>query len=292
MKNLLLLLFLAASLLAEVKVVTTYPFLAKIASEVGKGHVSVEALANPAWDPHFIAPKPSHIAKLAKCDLLILNGAGLEAGWLPPLVGRSANAAIQPGRKGYLDLSQSIALRDIPQDVSRAHGDVHPEGNPHYHLDPHNILPLAEAIAEKLAHLDPKNEKSYRQNLEAFLEKWEANLKRWDEQMAPFKGTKVVEYHELFNYFLARYGIECVGEIEPLPGIPPTARHTSELIETVKTQKVGLILQDIYHSRKEADFIASKTGAKVALLPHDVGSTQEAKSLEGLFDAIIAGVTK
>jgi zinc/manganese transport system substrate-binding protein len=242
-------------------------------------------IARGTEDPHFVVPKPSHIAKMRDADLLIVQGASLEVGFLPPLLQQSNNPKIQPGRQGYLELSQFVELIEKPVNISRAMGDVHPEGNPHYQLDPHNIPPLARAIAEKLCQLDSPNCAYYRGNLEDFLKRWNARLTEWDREFAKLKGIKVIQYHKLYDYLLKRYGIVSVSTLEPLPGIPPTGKHIEALIS--QAQGVKFILQDVYHEKRTAQFVAQRLNAKVVILPHDVGAVPEAKDLFSLFDEIL-----
>jgi zinc/manganese transport system substrate-binding protein len=285
-KHLLLLLAALAPLFAKVEVAATYPFIAELAQKVGGGDVRVTTLAKGNWDPHFVVPRPSLIRKVADADLLIINGAQLEIGWLPPLIRRANNPKVQPGMPGFLDLSRFVTLINKPAAVSRAGGDVHPDGNPHYATDPYNMPLLADAIAERLGRIDPARAEVYKHNAEAFRAAWQPNLARWQRQMAPFKGTKVIQYHELFNYFLKRYGLVRVGDIEPLPGIPPSPRHTLSLIDLIRAEHPCCILQDVYHASETAEYLRDKTGIRVLLLPHDVGATEQADSLTAFFDAL------
>jgi hypothetical protein len=191
----------------------------------GGDRVSVSALSQGNWNPHFVVARPSLIARAREADLLIINGAHLEIGWLPPVVRESRNPNIQQGSRGLLDLSTAVGLIDKPVDVSRAGGDVHPDGNPHYALDPHNILPLAATVAARLALIDPEGSAMYESNLSVFQTDWKKRLAAWDSRLSGLKGVKTVSYHSLYNYFIRRYGIVLVGTVEPLPGIPPSSRH-------------------------------------------------------------------
>jgi zinc/manganese transport system substrate-binding protein len=285
MRVLAALLLLFSISLAKLKVVATYPWIGELVKEVGKDRVSLYVIAKGTEDPHFVVPKPSHIAKMRDADLLIVQGASLEEGFLPPLLQQSNNPKIQPGRQGYLDLSQFVELIEKPVNISRAMGDVHPEGNPHYQLDPHNIPPLARAIAERLCQLDSPNCAHYRGNLEDFLKRWNARLTEWDRGFAKLKGIKVIQYHKLYDYLLQRYGMVLVGTLEPLPGIPPTGKHIEGLIS--QAQGVKFILQDVYHEKRTAQFVAQRLNAKVVILPHEVGAVPEAKDLFSLFDEIL-----
>ena len=284
------LLFLFSLSFAQLRVVATYPWIGELVKEIGKEKVSVYVIAKGTEDPHFVVPKPSHIAKLRDADLLIIQGASIEIGFLPPLLTQSNNPKVQPGREGFLDLSQFVELIEKPQSVSRAMGDVHPEGNPHYQLDPHNIPKLARAVKEKLCSMDKNNCPYYETNLKDFLRRWEERLKVWDKGFEKLRGTKVIQYHKLYDYLLRRYGIELVGTLEPLPGIPPTAKHIEELIR--KSQGVKFVLQDVYHEKRTAQFVAQRIGAKVVILPHDVGAVPEAKDLFSLFEEILKRLTQ
>jgi zinc/manganese transport system substrate-binding protein len=290
-KILLLLLAFASVAFASVRVETTYSTFGAITQKIGGDLVHVHVLASSKYDPHFIVPKPSLLAKLHRADLLIMNGGGLELGWLPPLIRGANNSKIQNGAKGFLDISHFIPMIDVPTSVSRGFGDVHAQGNPHYTTDPHLVPVIARAIMEKLLELDPDHEATYQRNLNSFTKEWQTYLKSFDKKMKECKDKKVVQYHELFNYFLKRYNYKSYGNIEPLPGIAPSSKHTIAIINTIKKNGVKLILQDVYHERKTAKFIASKTGAKVVLIPHDMGATGS-KTLEVYYNTIATNICR
>ena len=273
-------------LFAQINVVTTYPYLAKVAQRIGGKQAHVTALASPKMDPHFIVPKPSLIPKLSRADLLIINGAGLEIGWLPPLLQRANNAKVNPGSIGFADTSKAVRLIDKPKAVSRAYGDVHPEGNPHFAIDPHSLIPIAKLITMKLAAIDPAHKALYQKNLSSFLQEWRPFLKRFDGQMGACRGKKVIQYHELYNYLLKRYGIRSLATIEPLPGISPSSKHTIEVIRTIKANNIHTILQDPYHEKKTAQFIAQKTAAKIVILPQDTGAVSGTQTLRSFYQTI------
>ncbi len=286
MKNILLLTVLLTTLaFGSIRIDTTYTTAGAVAQKIGGDFVHVTVLGSPKYDPHFITPKPSLIAKLRRADLLIINGGGLELGWLPPLLRAANNAKIQNGAKGFLDMSHFVHMINVPSSVSRAFGDVHAQGNPHYSTDPYVILPMAKAIANKLAQIDSSHALEYQQNLEKFTKEWRAYLKKLDAKMLTCKDKKVVQYHQLFNYFLRRYNYKIYGTIEPLPGIAPSSKHTIALINVMKNNSVKKILQDVYHERKTAKFIAEKTGAKVLIIPHDLGA-DGSKTLQEFYNKI------
>ena len=276
---------------AQIKVVVTYPYLGDLTQKIGGDQVEVFVLAKGTEDPHFIVPKPSFIAKLRGADLVIINGAGLEIGFIPILIQQANNPRIQTS-KGFLDLSQHVNLIEVPTNVSRSEGDIHPEGNPHFALDPHNIPILARTIKDKLCGLDANHCRYYESKLSEFLKVWDSKTREWDHKLSVVKGKRVVEYHKLFEYFLSAYGLSLAGTIEPKPGIPPTARHMEEFIGTAKTSKVDFVLQDAYHEKRSAQFIVEKTGAKYILFPHDLGAVPEAKDLFSLYEDIVRRLTQ
>ena len=278
--------FITSWTFAQVNVVASYTYLGEIIKAIGGNDVNVKVLASPKLDPHFIIPKPSLIPTLSRADMLVANGAGLEIGWLPPLLRNANNPKIAIGSQGFVDASQAVVLINKPVSVSRAYGDVHPEGNPHFSTDPHNIIPIAKTIAQKLSSLDPEHKADYQNNLADFTTKWNVFLTQFDNKMHSCKGNKVVQYHQLYNYLFNRYGIRAAATIEPLPGITPSSKHTMEVITTMRQQNVHTILQDPYHEKKTALFIASKTGANVKVIPHDVGSLEGTESLKTFYEMI------
>ncbi|UFH59748.1 metal ABC transporter substrate-binding protein [Sulfurovum mangrovi] len=290
MRALWIILIFATSLFAKLQVAAAYPYIEQLTKEIAKDRVDVTLLSQGNWDPHFVVPKPSLISGLRDSDLLILNGASLEIGWLPPLIQRANNPRIQTGAKGYLDLSKYVELKDIPTHIDSTMGHVHKEGNPHFILDPHNIITLAEVIMIKLSVLDKENYSFYKKNFEVFKTRWTKKLKIYDRTMKQCEGIKVVQYHELFNYFLYRYQIKSLDNLEPLPGVKPNSKHTLELIKSIRQNGVKHILQDVYHEDKTASFIASKSGAKVITLPHDVGALKGTQTLEKFYDTLIGRI--
>jgi len=279
-------LLLTSSIFATVNVATTYNYLGEVTKAIGGDLVKVDVLANPKLDPHFITPKPSLIGKLRKEDLLIINGGQLEIGWLPPLLKSANNSKINNGGSGFLDVSGAVTMMDKPASVSRAYGDVHPDGNPHFAVDINNITPIAELISMKLAQIDPANSAKYSANFNTFKSHIEELKTKLEPISKGCQGKKVVQYHELFNYAIAALGAKKVGDIEPLPGIAPSSKHTLELINLIKDQKITTILQDVYHEKRTAKFIADKTGATVKIVPHDVGATDTSDTLDSFYTEV------
>ncbi len=276
----------AAAAQSKVNVVTSTEDLASIAREVGGDRLTITALARGVQDPHFVEPKPSFILAVNRADLYIAVGRELEIGWLPPLLTSSRNARIQPGARGYLDASLTVRILDIPTgQITRAMGDVHPLGNPHYWLDPGNGRRIAQAIRDKLTELAPDGRAVFAQRYDDFDRRLAAAEKRWDAAMAPYKGTKVVTYHRSWPNFMDRFGLEVIGYVEPKPGIPPSPSHILDLIEEMKRQTVKLIVVEPYFSLRTPQSIAGQVaGGRVLVLAPSVGGAKEATDYLQLFE--------
>ncbi len=280
-----LLALLAVPAGAAVNVVTATADLADLTREVGGDKVKVEAIARGYQDPHFVEAKPSFILKLAHADLLVVVGRELEIGWLPPLIDQSRNGKIRPGAEGYLDASLSARILEIPTgQITRAMGDVHPLGNPHYWLDPENGRRVAKAIADKLAQLDPKNASTFAARDADFERRLTEAERRWDAMLAPYKGLKIVTYHNSWPNFAERFSLDVVGYVEPRPGIPPSPGHTLQLIAAMKRQNVKILLVEPYFDLKTPRSIGRETGAKVVVMSPSVGGEKEATDYFHLFD--------
>lgn len=290
MYKLLLLLFLPFSLFAHLNIAVSYPYIGALTKSIGGEHISTVVLAKGNWDPHFVVPRPSLISKVRNADALIMNGGQLEIGWLPPLLRRASNPKTKVGADSFLNLSHHVELILKPKDVNRASGDIHPDGNPHFHLDPNNVLILANTIKKFLIHLDAEHSNVYEKNYELFLNSWKKKMFIWQEKMQSKKGLKVIQFHNNLAYFNKVYGLTSIATIEPLPGIPPSSRHTIGLIKLIKEEKPFCILHDVYHSTKTAKYISSKTSIPIVLMPHDVGSLDSIEDLTSLFDYLTGAI--
>jgi zinc/manganese transport system substrate-binding protein len=282
---------------ARLNVMTTTEDLASIVREIGGDRVQVGALAKGYQDPHYVEAKPSFILQLQRAHLLVLVGRDLEIGWLPPLLTQSRNARIQPGAAGYLDASLTARILEIPTgQITRAMGDVHPLGNPHYWLDPQNGGRIAGAIAGRLGSIQPGSREYFERRLASFISRLDEAEKRWLAAMAPYKGLKVVTYHRSFPNFAERFGLDIVGYVEPRPGIPPTPRHTAALIDEMKQQGVRLVLVEPYFDLKTPNAVARETGAALVVMPPSVHGVPQASDYFALFDynvnLLVAAVTK
>lgn len=291
--NLKLLLLLAGvlatqPLLAKLNVVTTTTDLGSIAREIAGDYATVTSIAKGYQDPHFVDAKPSYLVRLQRADLFVLVGMDLERGWAPNLLLNSRNAKIQKGRAGYVDASEGIVKLQVPSGADRSMGDIHPYGNPHYWLDPANGRIIAANIAAGLTRVDPARAEEYEANLEAFLGRLEAALERWAEDAAPLEGLPIVAYHDSWPYFEARFGFEVVAFVEPKPGIPPSGRYIAELVDEMKSRRVGIILTTASSSSKTANLISRQSGATVVTLGQSVGGVDGADDYFSLFDRNLA----
>jgi zinc/manganese transport system substrate-binding protein len=277
----------------KLNVITATTDLAALAEEVGGDKINVESLAKGYQDPHFVEAKPSFLLKLRQADLLVIVGLQLEIGWLPPLITQCGNARIQVGANGYLDASQFAEILEIPQgSITRAMGDVHPLGNPHYWLDPDNGRRVAKGIAGKLGEMDPGDAAYFQQRDQDFERRLAEADKKWQADMKPFHGRKVVTYHNSAPNFAKHFGLSVVGFVEPRPGIPPTPSHTLDVINMMKRDHVKVIMVEPYFDRKTPDSIARETGGTVVEYLPSVGGVKEVTTYFQLFDYDIALLTK
>jgi zinc/manganese transport system substrate-binding protein len=284
-----LLVFAVATLPAHaaLKVLATTPEWGALTTELGGDKVSVYVATNAFQDPHRIDAKPSLVARARSADLVVAAGAQLEIGWLPVLLQESGNGKIQPGSPGYFEADQQLTLLEIPSSVDRAMGDIHPLGNPHAHLDPHNIATVATALTARLAQLDGANAAFYRQRGADFQTKWNAAIARWEAQAAPLKGVGIVMIHRDQVYLLHWLGMKELATIEPKPGIPPSAGYLAQLVIKLSATPPKFIMRNAYNDPKAVDWLSQRIHVPVVLLPYTVGGTPGAKDLFGLFDDTI-----
>ena len=267
---------------AQLKVVTSTTDLYDIAKAVGGEKVTATHIGEGYQDPHFIEAKPSFVLQLRNADVWAFVGLDLEIGWMPLLLQGARNAKLDPGKPGYVDASRVISVLDIGRgNIDRSQGDVHPLGNPHYWLDPENGRRIAALFRETFTTLDPKNAAVYAANEKAFTQRLDAAERTWQADIAKIKGQPVVAWHTSWRYFAEYTGMNIVGFMEPKPGVPPSPAHLAGLIQTMKQTGAKVIVMEPFYDKKTADFVASKTGAKVLVLPPSVGG---AKGLDDYID--------
>ena len=257
------LIVLAPAAQARLEVVATTPDFGSIAGQIAGSRGSVTTLAKPTEDPHFVDAKPSFIVKLNRADALVEGGAELEIGWLPALLDQSRNAKLALGAPGRISCSRGISLVEIPTTLDRSRGDIHAAGNPHYMSDPVNAKIVAEHLANAFCQLDPKSCDTYQANLRRFVGDMDSKMAEWDKLLAPFKGQRIVAYHNTWPYFARRFGLNIDLFLEPKPGIPPTPVHLAEVVSRMKADHIHVILVEPYQNRRTAEAVAADTGAMV-----------------------------
>jgi zinc/manganese transport system substrate-binding protein len=285
-----------SSAAAAVKVVTTTEGLAALTREVGGDRVKVESLSRGIQDPHFVDANPMLAVKLRNADLLVDVGLDLEIGWLPPLVNQSRNGDIQPAGSRRLTAASAVAVLDVPTGpVSRAQGDLHPGGNPHFLTDPRRAEKVAAAIAARLSTIDSGSAAFYAERLQEFRKRLAADEGRWQGVLAPVKGKKLLTRHRTLTYFLDWSGLVSAGELEPRPGVPPPPGHLADLVGVAQREGVKAISVENYYDTKSAEVVARHSGAKIVQIPGDVGGEPGVDTYEKYMDTVVkrlAGAVK
>lgn len=284
----LLLALVPAAAGASLQVVTTTDGLAALARDVGGDRVAVTALSHGNQDPHFVDPNPNLAVKLRDADLLVDVGLDLEIGWLPPLVNQSRNAGIQPGNERRFTAASAIRVLDVPTGpVDRSLGDLHPAGNPHFLDDPPRAVEVAQALAAKLAALDPAGAAGYRARAADFARRIGADEQRWLATLKPFRGQAIIAKHPTVTYLARWAGLRIVGYLEPKPGVEPPPSHLAEMVEVARAQKVRAILVETYYDTRTAALVAKLSGARVASIPGDVGASRTATGYQAYMDEVV-----
>jgi len=287
----LVLVFAASPAFADLKVATSLTDLASVAQFVGGTHVEAQSLCRGYEDPHFVPAKPSLMKAIQKADVYVSTGLELDGGWLPVVLPGSRNPKIQQGQPGFVDASEGISVLEKPTGtVSRAEGDIHPLGNPHYYLDPKNLEIVADHLADVFSRLDPANAADYAANAKAFDERMETALAGWLKQMEPYAGKSIVTYHVNFIYFADRFGLKIFGHVEPKPGIPPSARHISELAEAMKQAGVTVVTYEPYYNADASKQLAAKADGTAIEIATEVDGLPEAKDVFAKFDLLVSSL--
>jgi zinc/manganese transport system substrate-binding protein len=250
----------------------------------------VTSLAKPTEDPHFVDARPSFVVKLRTADVLIEGGAELETGWLPPLLQNARNGRIDTGKPGRVVASEGIRLLGVPATLTRAAGDVHAAGNPHFMVDPIVAKAVAHHIAQALAALAPADAATFQANDAKFTATIDAKLQEWGRALLPYKGQPLAAYHESWLYFARRFGFTLEIFLEPKPGIPPSPSHLAEVITQMKAQHVKAILVEPFQNRKIAEKVASSTGAHVVDAAQFPGAFPNADTYSAHMDALVGRV--
>jgi zinc/manganese transport system substrate-binding protein len=283
---------LATEAIAGFRVVCSTEDIAAITREIGGDEIDLQMLARGYRDSHFMMAKPSLMVRLSRADMLIYQGMELEIGWLPLLIQGSRNPKIMVGQPGLLNASLAISPIEVPIELDRSMGDIHPFGNPHFQLDPMNGIKVAKLISDRLSQLLPESSEVFKSNLKRFSDKIRVRVKDWETRMKRFEGLKVVTYHRIWSYFFRRFGLKYGGTIEIKPGLPPTAKHLKTLVDHMKQNNIGLTIQANFYEDRSSKFIGEHTEAKVLILPASVGGVEEVKSFFDLFEYLVSQFEK
>ncbi len=274
----------ASAVAAPLKVTATLSTFADLVKSVGGEHVEVSSIASPKFNPHFIEPKPSDVLKVKRAELFVHAGLDLEL-WRGPLLDAAGNREVMPGGPRELALSQGIALLEVPDHpVSRAEGDIHIYGNPHYWVDPENARKMAKAICDKLSAVDPSHEADYRRNFSEWSGRLDGKISEWRLKLAPYQGEEVVGYHNSWPYFLRFSGMKMEEFLEPKPGIPPTPKQVQFIEQYIREKKIRLFIQETYFPQGESEALARQTGIQVLLLCQNVREVPEAADYAAMMD--------
>jgi zinc/manganese transport system substrate-binding protein len=277
-------LWASSSAFATVNVFACEPEWASLVKEIGGDLVDVTAATNAYQNVHHITAKPSLLAAMRRADMVVCSGADLEIGWLPVLMRKVASSHLQQGNDGFVMASDYVDKLNVMTKVDRSMGDVHPNGNPHIHLDPNNIMIVGDILTERLIKIDPDNAETYTVQAKQFTEKWHNAMVRWNKEKAFFQGQKIVVYHNSWAYLLTWLGMDMIASLEPKPGLPPTASHLADVLNAVKEQNVKAIIVAPFENVDAAEWLSEKTHIPVVKLPFTVKGNDKATDLVTLFD--------
>ena len=277
---------------AAINVLTCEPEWAALTQELAGDKVSVSSATNALQDPHRVEARPGLIARTRNADLLVCTGLDLEAGWLPLLVQQSGNARIARGQAGFFEAGSFVPRLDIPTKLDRAEGDVHAYGNPHVHLNPHNIALVSAQLAKRLAAIDPANAAFYGARQADFAGRWAQAMRKWETQAAPLRGVAVVEHHRNMEYLLGWLGMRQVGTLEPKPGVEPSAAQLGQLLAQLQKQPARLVLRAAYQNERASGWLSQRAGIPAVVIPYTVGADAQSRDLFALFDTTVQRLTE
>jgi len=278
---------LPASATAETRILACEPEWAALAREIGGSDVVVHSATHAQQDAHYIRARPGLIARIRRADILFCSGADLEAGWLPVLLKRGARLVVQHGQPGNIMASDYVRMLEVPENLDRSHGHVHPAGNPHVHLDPENIGILARILTERLVLIDPDNADGYRSRHADFTARWDKAAATWRSRAEKLQGMKVIVHHTSWPYLLQWTGLDRVIALEVLPGVSPTASHLAQVLDRVSSSDTEAILLTPFEPRDAAEWVSARSGVPVVDLPFTVGGREGVDDLFSLFDVTL-----
>ncbi|MEO6423706.1 MAG: zinc ABC transporter substrate-binding protein [Candidatus Nitrotoga sp.] len=273
---------------AALEVFACEPEWAALTKELAANKVKIYTATNALQDPHFVEARPSLISRARRAQLVVCTGAELELGWLPTILFESGNPNTTPGKPGYFDASTYVNKLEIPVRIDRALGDIHALGNPHFHLDARNLLPIAQALSARLVELDPANTAFYLSRLQAFNQAWQTAITRWEKLAAPLRGQPYIAQHQAYTYMNAWLGLKQVAVLEPKPGMEPSVSHLAQVLVQLQQSPAKMVVRSAYQNPKPSQWIAERAKISEVVLPFTVGATDGTNDLFGLFDDTIA----
>ena len=282
-----LLLLLSSNVYAALNVFACEPEWAALTQLLAGNQANIYTATGPLQDPHQVQARPSLIAKARSAQLLVCTGAELEVGWMPVVLRESGNSAIQPGSSGHFEAAQYVSMLEVPTRLDRADGDVHAAGNPHIQTDARNFLPIAEALSQRIIQLDPANTAYYQQQLATFNQQWHAAITKWEKQAAPLKGIPIIVQHRGFPYLNNWLGLKQVAELEPKPGMEPSAAYLGQVLSDLQQHPARMVVRAAYQNERPSEWIAERAHIPAVVLPYTVGGTPEATDLFTMFDDTI-----
>ena len=279
-----LLLLLSSNVHAALNVFACEPEWAALTQLLAGNQANIYTATGPLQDPHQVQARPSLIAKARSAQLLVCTGAELEVGWMPVVLRESGNSAIQPGSSGHFEAAQYVSMLEVPTRLDRADGDVHAAGNPHIQTDARNFLPIAEALSQRIIQLDPANTAYYQQQLATFNQQWHAAITKWEKQAAPLKGIPIIVQHRGFPYLNNWLGLKQVAELEPKPGMEPSAAYLGQVLSDLQQHPTRMVVRAAYQNERPSEWIAERAHIPAVVLPYTVGGTPQATNLFTMFD--------
>lgn len=269
---------------AQLRVFACEPEWASLTNELGGEHVNVYTATTALQDPHHIEARPSLIAKMRRADLVVCTGADLEVGWLPLLVRQASNSKVLQGQPGYFEAAQQVERLGIPEQVDRSMGDVHAAGNPHVHLDPRRVSQIAQALSQRLITIDPNNKAAYEQYHQSFQQRWSSAMKRWQQTAKALAGVDVAVYHANWTYLFDWLKINVVIDLEPKPGISPSAGYLAQVKQTAQQQQVKMVVYAAYQDDKAAKWLSNALDIPHVKLPYTIGANEQVSDLFSLYE--------
>lgn len=275
------------------QVVATIPDLGSLARTIGGDKIKLKVIVKPGQDPHRVLARASMVLTVSRADVLLFMGLDYEHAFLPAILEKVRNNNIRSGGKGYVDIGTQIAPLEIPERIDRGQGaDIHPRGNPHYNLDPHNGRIMAAVIKDALIANDPQHASYYQERWEAWDKRAQEKIAEWDKLMRPLRGQSFVTYHRSWSYLAKRYDLQVLGTIEPKPGLPPTPRHLAALANSMKKSQTKVVVMSPWYLERNVAALVRATSAEVLKLYGTSGATPQTEDYLDYMDDLLKSLAR